>query len=90
MTIDLNGHDLQMVASDTVAIVLAEDGKIYDHCFTWESGQSYARDGYVVRATADDGFMTAAEAQSLYNYELEIFSDCFNLPVPTVPLTLFW
>lgn len=51
----------------------------YDSCWTWESGQNYARQNYKVIATEDDGYMTKAEAQSLYDYERTLAQDCWGL-----------
>ena len=63
-----------------VAIVYDDDGKVYDHCFTWESGQSYAlSQGMIVEAIADDGYMTIDRAQSLYDAERDRYRDCFGL-----------
>lgn len=62
-----------------VAVVYADDGTVYDHCFNWESGQNYAlSNGLRVVAVADDGNMTVAAAQALYNAEKERYDDCFG------------
>lgn len=62
----------------TVAVVYAADGTIYDQCFGWEAGQTYANDGYRVVATADDGTVTVDRAQRLYDAELTAALDCFG------------
>ena len=54
----------------------------YDRCWTWEAGQTYAREGYLVQATAADGFMGVKEAQSLYDYERRLFMDLYNRSSP--------
>jgi hypothetical protein len=61
-----------------VAIVYDSDGSIHDHCFTWETGQSFALGGYVVEAIAVDNYMGIEEAQGLYDAELERHNDCFG------------
>ncbi len=56
-----------------------------DRCWTWETGQTYASRGYVVRAVADDGNVaTMAWAQSLYDAELARARDCWNLDMMTL------
>jgi hypothetical protein len=62
-----------------VAEVLNEDGTVYDHCYTWETGQSMSLAGYSVRAIADDGHMTKEAAQKLYDAERERYRDCFGV-----------
>lgn len=65
-----------------VAHVLNEDGTIYDKCYTWEAGQNYAiYEGRKVVAVADDGNMTAADAQRLYDSELALHLDCWDGPL---------
>lgn len=61
----------------TVALVLDDDGAIYDQCWTWETGQSYAAQ-YRVVAVADDGHMAVEDAQRLYDYERRVYLDCFG------------
>lgn len=63
-----------------VAIVLNDDYTIHDHCFNWESAQSYALSGgYTVKAIADDGSMTVADQQALYDAEKDRHDDCFGV-----------
>lgn len=63
-----------------VAVVYNEDGTVYDHCFTWETGQNYAlSNGYRVEAVADDGTMTIKRQQDLYDAERERYRDCFGI-----------
>lgn len=62
----------------TVAHVLNEDGSVYDRTYNWESGRTYANEGYVVKAVADDGSMTAERAQSIYDSTLADYQDCFG------------
>jgi len=66
------------VSEISVADVFDDDGLLHDRCYTWESGQSYANQGYRVVATADDGLTTKDRAQRLYDYEREIAADCFG------------
>ena len=61
-----------------VAVALNADGTIYDQCYTWEAGQTYAADGWKVRATAADGSMTKRRAQGLYDAERARHDDCFG------------
>lgn len=62
----------------TVAMIYDRDGNVIDECWSWETGQVMANDGYRVVAVADDGHMSIADAQSLYDYELRIAIDCFG------------
>lgn len=62
----------------TVALVYDKAGNPIDECWSWETGQVMANDGYTVIAIADDGHMNIADAQSLYRYELRIAIDCFG------------
>lgn len=54
----------------------------YDLCWTWEAGQNYAQQGYIVKATRADGHMDVAQAQRLYDYERDCFMDCFARTEP--------
>jgi len=64
----------------TVAMVIdSTRGQIYDECYTWEAGQTYAAQGYVVMAVADDEHMSQVDAQSLYDHELALVLDCYGL-----------
>lgn len=67
-------HENQTV----VALVMNADGTVYDSCYNWESGQSYALDGWIVRATAPDGRKTKKAAQALYDAEKARHDDCFG------------
>ena len=63
-----------------VAIVYNEDGTVYDECWSWETGQTYALSaGYRVVAVADDGDMTVDRAQNLYDGERARYRDCYGL-----------
>lgn len=62
---------------ETVAVVF-KDGREFDRCFTWETGQVMANAGFEVIAVNPDGYMTIEEAQELYDYERRIASDCFG------------
>lgn len=62
-----------------VAEVYADDSQVpYDLCYNWESGQTYAQDGYRVVSVADDGYMSREHAQRLYDYELKCWDDCWT------------
>lgn len=64
--------------AETVALVYDDNG-VYDECFTWESGQSYAlHEGMRVVAVADDGYMTMDAAQRLYDSERASYLDCWQ------------
>lgn len=66
-----------------VAIVYNEDGSEHDHAWSWETGQNFAQSGHVVKAVADDGHMTVAKAQALYDHERALYRDCFGIePYP--------
>jgi hypothetical protein len=61
-----------------VAIIYNQDGSVYDHAFTWETGQSMAlNEGYRVRAIKRDGHMSVSKAQRLYDAEYARRKDCF-------------
>lgn len=62
----------------TVAVVTDATGKVIDECWGWEAGQSYAQQGYFVKAINDDGRMLADDAQRMYDYERTCFLDCFG------------
>lgn len=66
----------QMVVAEVFDPV---SGDLYDSCYTWEAGQTYAHQNYKVIATKDDGYMTKEMAQSLYDNERALSQDCFNL-----------
>ncbi len=61
-----------------VAVVREDNGSVHDHCFNWETAQTFALDGYYVEALADDGYMTKETAQALYDAERERHDDCFG------------
>lgn len=53
-------------------------GVLHDFCWSWQAGQNYANMGYRIQAINDDGYMTIAEAQELYDWELDYAIDCFG------------
>ena len=53
--------------------------KLVDKCFSWETGQNYAKGNYKVVAIADDRYMTVDKAQELYDYERRLAQDCWDL-----------
>jgi hypothetical protein len=69
-----------------VAVAYNADGSVFDHAFTWQTGQALALEGYRVRAIADDGHMSATDAQALYDAELDRYADCYDVEIPTTPL----
>lgn len=63
-----------------VALVMNDDGTVYDRCFTWEAGQNYAlHEGLRVVAVADDGHMTASRAQGIYDDDRNAYRDCYGI-----------
>lgn len=64
-----------------VAVIMELDDPtvVYDHAWTWETGQNYAMQGYVVRALADDAHLTKEDAQRMYDACLAQYKDCFGL-----------
>lgn len=69
---------LPVAEPPTVALIFDDDGSV-DRAYTWETGQSYALQGYRVVAVADAGHLTAAEAQDLYDAERARYRDCFGI-----------
>lgn len=69
-------------AMPVVAIVFSADGSVHDYAFTWETGQSYAQEGYRVIAVADDGPWRTADAQRLYDSELARYNDDRGVQLP--------
>lgn len=67
----------------TVAeIIDPATGETYDHAYTWETGENYATQGYIVKAIADDGFMTRENAQAMYDRCRAEFIDCYGREIP--------
>jgi hypothetical protein len=65
---------------NVVAVVYNNEGEVWDYAFNWESAQNYAlHNGYHVQAIKDDGNMTIAEQQTLYDAERARFNDCFGI-----------
>lgn len=72
--------------SETVALVLDDNGQIIDECFNWETAQTMAGENVVI-AVKDDVFTncfgevivskTKDEIQAMCDYEREIYADCF-------------
>ena len=61
-----------------VAVAFEKSGEVYDHLYTWETGQTYANDGYRVLALTGDGHLSREEAQGMYDRELAAALDCFG------------
>ena len=65
---------------NVVAVVYNNEGEVWDYAFNWESAQNYAlNNGYHVQAIKDDGSMTIAKQQALYDAERARFNDCFGI-----------
>lgn len=62
----------------TVAIVLNDDGTYNDRCWSYETGENFAMQGWKVVAIADDGPYTKEMAQVLYDGCLALYKDCFD------------
>lgn len=60
------------------AIAFTHDGEEYDSCYTWETAQTLANEGYYLIAVANDGHMSKEEIQRICNYEHEAAMDCFG------------
>lgn len=54
-------------------------GEKMDECWSWETGQNYARGNYKVVAIADDRACGKDEAQAIYDYERRLAQDCWGL-----------
>jgi hypothetical protein len=69
-----------------VAHVFDDAGELYDVTFNWESAQNYAlSEGLRVVAVRDDGRMTIADAQALYDAERARYRDCFGIEEMPAP-----
>ena len=63
----------------TVALVLDDEGAVYDEAYCWEAAQNYAlHEGREVIAVADDGFMSKEQIQALCDAERARYLDCFG------------
>lgn len=63
----------------TVALVLDENGSVYDEVWNVDSGIAYATAGYRVQAVAKYGTISKARAQRIYDQELSNYKDCFGI-----------
>lgn len=63
---------------EVVAVVYTPDGELYDRCYSWQAGQTYANRQFIVQAVNPDGYMNEAEAQELYDWERDCSIDCFG------------
>jgi nitrogenase subunit NifH len=61
-----------------IAVVYDAKGDVFDYCFNWESGQSYALNGYKVTAIKPDSIYTVNDLQRLFNVETARHDDCFK------------
>lgn len=58
-----------------------DDGEVREHdeCYTWETAQTLANEGYKIVAVADDGeYWTKERIQKLCDGELAAAIDCFG------------
>ena len=60
------------------AVAYDKDGEVYDSCYTWETAQTLANEGYKVVAVRNDGNMEKSEIQRICDYEYNIAIDCFG------------
>lgn len=60
------------------AVAYDKNDDEHDACYTWETAQTIAREGYRVVAVADDGSMSKENIQKICDYELRIAIDCFG------------
>ena len=60
------------------AIAYDKEGEEYDRCYSWETAQTMANEGYRIIAVANDGHTSKEEIQAIVDYELKIALDCFG------------
>ena len=72
--------ELTMFYSDKVcAIIFDDDGKVYDHAWSWEAAQNYAlHEGMRIIAVEDDGYMTKQDIQELCDSDRASYLDCWG------------
>lgn len=71
----------------TVAVAYDDEGNEHARCYAWEAGQNYAlHEGLRVVAVADDGGMTKANAQALYDAERDRYRDCYGVTTEPAPI----
>lgn len=56
-----------------------ETNEKVDECWSWETGQNYAKGNYKVIAVRDDRGCDKGEAQRIYDYERKLAQDCWSL-----------
>jgi hypothetical protein len=56
--------------------------EVHDEAWSWETGQNYANQGYIVKAVTNDGFRTKQDCQDIYDAERAAFMDCFGRSTP--------
>lgn len=73
-----------MSENTVVGIVIdPETSACIDEVWNWQTGQAYAQQGYIVVAACDDEhYMTKEDMQRLFDYERELFKDCYGTDVP--------
>jgi hypothetical protein len=65
-------------ADYNVGVAYTQNGKIYDYLGNWETAQTYANDGYMVRALRGDGHLSRDDLQAMVDNELAAAVDCFG------------
>jgi len=64
----------------TVAVIYAPDGAVYDVAWTWETAVNYVlHEGMTAIAVADDGFVSKAQAQAMYDQTRAEYVDCWGV-----------
>lgn len=68
----------------TVAEVLdPSTSEVMDRCYNWETAQTYASNGYKIRALAADGEAWPIERiQAMCDAERRQFQDCYDRVLP--------
>lgn len=74
-------------ASERTVVAVIRDretGAVMDWAWNWHTAHSSVLDGRLATAVADDeGYMSMAEQQDLYDDAADAYYDCFLLTLPT-------
>ena len=62
-----------------VAVVIQDNGEVYDVTFNWETAESMATDGYRVLALTGDGLYKRNELQRVCDSRRAEYRDCYGL-----------
>lgn len=62
-----------------VAVIFDDDGTVYDHAWSWETGQNFAMHGNRVVAVRNDGYMTISAMQALFDSDRDRYRDCYGI-----------